>query len=60
MITREEAWALLTKYNREDFHLQHAQIVEGVMRYFGSPAKPCVFQVYTCSCNGLTRARATS
>jgi predicted hydrolase (HD superfamily) len=34
MITREEAWALLTKYNREDFHLQHAQIVEGVMRYF--------------------------
>jgi predicted hydrolase (HD superfamily) len=34
MITREEAWALLTKYNREDFHLQHAQTVEGVMRYF--------------------------
>jgi predicted hydrolase (HD superfamily) len=34
MITKEEAWALLTKYNREDFHMQHAQIVEGVMRYF--------------------------
>jgi predicted hydrolase (HD superfamily) len=34
MITREEAWALLTKYNREDFHLRHAQTVEGVMRYF--------------------------
>jgi predicted hydrolase (HD superfamily) len=34
MITREEAWALLTKYNQETFHLRHAQIVEGVMRYF--------------------------
>jgi predicted hydrolase (HD superfamily) len=34
MITREEAWALLSKYNREDFHLQHAQTLEGVMRYF--------------------------
>jgi predicted hydrolase (HD superfamily) len=34
MITREEAWALLTKYNRKDFHLRHAQVVEGVMRYF--------------------------
>jgi predicted hydrolase (HD superfamily) len=34
MISREEAWALLTKYNQEDFHLRHAQIVEGVMRYF--------------------------
>jgi predicted hydrolase (HD superfamily) len=34
MITRDEAWALLTKYNREDFHLRHAQVVEGVLRYF--------------------------
>jgi predicted hydrolase (HD superfamily) len=34
MTTRAEAWALLTKYNREDFHLRHAQVVEGVMRYF--------------------------
>jgi predicted hydrolase (HD superfamily) len=33
-MTREEAWALLTRYNREDFHLHHAQVVEGVMRYF--------------------------
>lgn len=32
--TREEAWALLTEYNKEPFHLQHAEIVEGVMRYF--------------------------
>jgi predicted hydrolase (HD superfamily) len=34
MISREEAWALLTKYNREAFHLRHAEVVEGVMRYF--------------------------
>lgn len=34
MISREEAWELLTEYNREPFHLEHAQIVEGTMRYF--------------------------
>ena len=33
-MTREEAWALLTKYNKEPFHLQHAETVEGVMRWF--------------------------
>ena len=33
-MTRDEAWALLTKYNEEPFHLQHAETVEGVMRYF--------------------------
>ncbi len=33
-LTREQAWELLTQYNKEDFHLKHAQIVEGVMRYF--------------------------
>jgi hypothetical protein len=27
MITREEAWALLTKYNQEAYHLRHAQVV---------------------------------
>lgn len=35
-ISREQAWALLTEYNKEDFHLKHAQIVEGVMRYFAN------------------------
>ena len=34
MMTRDEAFALLTKYNKEDFHLRHAQTVEGTMRYF--------------------------
>ncbi len=30
--TREEAWALLTRYNKEPFHLRHALTVEGLMR----------------------------
>lgn len=34
MITREKAWDLLTKYNKEAFHIQHALTVEATMRYF--------------------------
>ena len=34
MLTRDEAWAFLCRYNHEDFHLKHAQILEGVMRWF--------------------------
>jgi predicted hydrolase (HD superfamily) len=34
MITREEAWNLLTEYNKEAFHIQHALTVEGTMHYF--------------------------
>ncbi len=33
-MTREEAWDLLTEFNKEEFHLQHAQTVEQTMRYF--------------------------
>ena len=33
---RNEAWALLTKYNKDHFHLRHAVTVEGVMRYFAN------------------------
>lgn len=33
-MTREQAWELLTQYNKEPFHLKHAVTVEGVMRYF--------------------------
>lgn len=33
-ISREQAWELLKKYNKEPFHLQHALTVEGVMRYY--------------------------
>ncbi len=34
--SREAAWALLTKYNQDRFHLRHAVTVEGVMRYFAN------------------------
>ena len=33
-MTREEALALLQKYNKESFHLQHALTLEAVMRWF--------------------------
>ena len=33
-ISRDEAWKLLTDYNKEEFHLKHARIVENVMRWF--------------------------
>jgi predicted hydrolase (HD superfamily) len=35
-ITREAAWELLKKYNKEPFHLQHALTLEGVMRWFAA------------------------
>ena len=34
MMTRDEAWAFYCRYNHEDFHLKHAQILEGVMRWY--------------------------
>lgn len=34
VLTREQAWELLTKYNKDPFHLRHALTVEGIMRYF--------------------------
>ena len=33
-ISREEAQALLEKYNKDEFHLRHAMTVEKVMRFF--------------------------
>ena len=33
---REEALALLKKYNSEPFHIQHALTVEGVMRWYAN------------------------
>ncbi len=33
-MTRDEAWELLCKWNKEAFHRRHAVTVEGVMRYF--------------------------
>jgi len=34
MVTREQAWELLKKYNEEPFHQHHAVTLEGVMRYY--------------------------
>jgi predicted hydrolase (HD superfamily) len=33
-ISREAAWELLKKHNRDPFHLRHALTLEGVMRWF--------------------------
>jgi len=32
-MTREDAWSLLTEYNKDSFHLRHALTMEGVMRW---------------------------
>lgn len=32
--TRAEAWELLNEYNKDEFHLKHARVVEGTMKYF--------------------------
>lgn len=34
ILTREEAGDLLTEYNQDEFHLEHATIVENTLRYF--------------------------
>ena len=33
-LTREEAFSLLRKYNKEPFHIQHALTVEAVLRWY--------------------------
>ena len=35
-ISREEAFALLRKYNQDRFHIHHALTVEGVMKWFAN------------------------
>ena len=35
-ITREQAYALLAKHNKEPFHIQHALTVEGVLRWYAN------------------------
>lgn len=35
-LSRDEALALLKKYNKEVFHIQHALTVEGVMRWYAN------------------------
>ncbi len=38
--SRDEAEALLREYNKEPFHLRHAEIVAGVMGYFAAEYDP--------------------
>ena len=33
-LTREDAWKLLTRYNKDPFHIQHALTVEGIMKWY--------------------------
>lgn len=33
-ITRDQAWELLNEYNTDPFHLKHALIMEGTMKYY--------------------------
>jgi len=35
-ITRDEAFALLKKYNKDSFHIQHALTVEAVMKWYAN------------------------
>ncbi|MDR1143410.1 MAG: hydrolase [Spirochaetaceae bacterium] len=35
-ISRETAWELLRRHNKDPFHLQHALTVEGVMRWYAA------------------------
>ena len=39
-MTRDDAFALLQEHNKEPFHIQHAETVEGVMRYFARELDP--------------------
>lgn len=34
IISREDAWNLLNKYNQDEFHLKHGETVEKTLRYF--------------------------
>ena len=38
--TLEEAYEILSKYNKDDFHLKHGKIVSGVMGYFAKEYAP--------------------
>ena len=39
-ITRDAAFVLLNEHNKDSFHIEHGQTVEGVMRYFAREYDP--------------------
>lgn len=38
--TREGAWELLVQHNKEPYHIEHGETVEGIMRYFAEEYDP--------------------
>lgn len=39
-VTREEAFTLLSEHNKDPFHIEHGETVEGTMRYFSQEYDP--------------------
>lgn len=39
-LTRDEAFDLLKKHNKDEFHIEHGETVEGTMRYFARDIDP--------------------
>lgn len=39
-LTREEAFDLLSEHNKDPFHIEHGETVEGIMRYFAQEYDP--------------------
>ena len=36
----DKALEILKKYNKDDFHIRHGEVVSGVMRYFAKEYDP--------------------
>ncbi|MEG0217309.1 MAG: HD family phosphohydrolase [Raoultibacter sp.] len=39
-LTREEAYALLAQHNKDPFHMEHGETVEGTLRYYAAEFDP--------------------
>ncbi|MCI2158908.1 MAG: lysine--tRNA ligase [Olsenella sp.] len=39
-LTRDQAFALFRRYNKDSFHIQHAETLEGLMRYYAEKFDP--------------------
>ena len=39
-IERDQAFALLNEHNKEEFHIEHAETLEGTLRYFAQEFDP--------------------
>ncbi|MCI2155840.1 MAG: lysine--tRNA ligase [Olsenella sp.] len=39
-LTRDQAFALFRRYNKDPFHIQHAETLEGLMRYYAEKFDP--------------------